>query len=368
MFYPIIYKDIDFTRYFISPDCRIMDYNTIIDDPSIFYNSSNGNVYVLLQNFENIFRLYQLDLLMLSTFRFQIRLKWEHFKAIHLDGNLKNCNLDNLSCEEDVEEWRDIIYPDYVARNLYKISSWGRIKNINTGLILKNIKRLDGYLFANLVRKNISRNKVRFRPVVIHQLAGLHFITNPDESYKFINHIDGDKTNNHIMNLEWCDTSMNCQHSIFTQLKSSKITTEEIDMVIALLLNPDNKRSIKIVYDQIDHIKYPNITYWTVDGIKRKDITYIRRDSKYDLKNIYLGPVEKGARSQLSTKDVDMIIEMLLSDDYGGSPSGVYNALDHNKYPYITRSVIDHIKRKGPGYIRSDSKYDLQKIEFPKCR
>lgn len=46
----------------------------------------------------------------------------------------------------------------------------------------------------------------------IHRLVAETHIPNPDH-YKEINHIDGDKSNNSVDNLEWCDRSHNLKHS-----------------------------------------------------------------------------------------------------------------------------------------------------------
>lgn len=46
----------------------------------------------------------------------------------------------------------------------------------------------------------------------------MHFLENPN-NYKFVNHINGDKSNNTITNLEWCTQSHNEKHAFATGLK-----------------------------------------------------------------------------------------------------------------------------------------------------
>lgn len=51
-----------------------------------------------------------------------------------------------------------------------------------------------------------------------HRLVATHFIDNP-ENYDFVNHIDGNKSNNKVSNLEWCTQSYNEKHAFATGLK-----------------------------------------------------------------------------------------------------------------------------------------------------
>lgn len=118
--------------------------------------------------------------------------------------------IDNISHEI----WKDI--QGYEGR--YKISNTGKVKSIQrqvsngTGLvtlptrILKQGTSHKGYPIAYL-SKNAKSKTVR-----IHRLVAKAFIPNPDNKPQ-INHIDGDKTNNNVSNLEWVTNSENQLHA-----------------------------------------------------------------------------------------------------------------------------------------------------------
>jgi predicted XRE-type DNA-binding protein len=73
----------------------------------------------------------------------------------------------------------------------------------------------DGYQKVQLIEGN-KRKKF-----FVHRLVSLLFIKNPN-NLPVVNHKDGDKTNNHFSNLEWCTYSYNNRHAYSVGLKSAK--------------------------------------------------------------------------------------------------------------------------------------------------
>lgn len=104
-----------------------------------------------------------------------------------------------------IEIWKDI----KGFENIYQISNYGRIKSYKKnkeGKILKNTNKKGDYLSVILQYKdNIKYTR-------IHRLVALAFIPNPN-NYNEINHIDGNKQNNHVENLEWCTHKQNFEHA-----------------------------------------------------------------------------------------------------------------------------------------------------------
>ena len=111
----------------------------------------------------------------------------------------------------------------------------------------------------------------------VHRLVAEAFIPNPN-NLKQVNHIDGDKTNNEVSNLEWIDNKNNTQHGYDNNLYHSK------------------HRNIKIeVYDKITHQlinTYKSIRETANElNINRKTLSRILFDDKennydYDFKAI----------------------------------------------------------------------------------
>ena len=96
--------------------------------------------------------------------------------------------------------------------NNYAISNLGNIKNVKTGRVLKLCLNPRGYYSYTFYKKGIRKT---FR---IHRLVALYFIDNPN-NLPYVNHIDGNKTNNRVENLEWCTAKQNDEHARRTGLK-----------------------------------------------------------------------------------------------------------------------------------------------------
>jgi len=89
---------------------------------------------------------------------------------------------------------------------MYAVNKEGQVYSLRRGHVLSPKRNHDGYLRIQLY----SVNGCEF--VSIHRLIAETFIPNP-ENKPFVNHIDGDKQNNRVSNLEWCTQKENIAHA-----------------------------------------------------------------------------------------------------------------------------------------------------------
>ena len=94
----------------------------------------------------------------------------------------------------------------------YSVSDEGNVRNDLTGKVLKNRSLATGYQLVTLCDNNGHHQKS------VHRLVAKEFIDNP-RGCDFVNHIDGDKANNRVENLEWCTQSENMKHAYRTGLQ-----------------------------------------------------------------------------------------------------------------------------------------------------
>lgn len=120
-----------------------------------------------------------------------------------------------------MEVWRDV--KGYEGK--YQVSNYGNVKSIerktkrNDGVLYtvlgkakKPTKWGAGYEVVNLWKSNKQHMEY------VHRLVAEAFIKNP-ENKPYINHIDGNKTNNNVDNLEWCTAHENADHAWRTGLR-----------------------------------------------------------------------------------------------------------------------------------------------------
>lgn len=114
---------------------------------------------------------------------------------------------------EMAEEWKDI--KDY--EGLYQVSSLGNVRSLyyNKERILADRFNKTGYLSVILSKKG------KYKSFKVHRLVAQAFIPNLDNKPQ-VNHIDGNKKNNNVNNLEWVTIKENINHSWRTGLRENE--------------------------------------------------------------------------------------------------------------------------------------------------
>ena len=107
---------------------------------------------------------------------------------------------------ELIEEWKQY--------NEYKVSNYGKVIN-RYGKLLTMKADKHGYISTSITDYGGDRTKG------MHRLVATVFIPNPN-NLPVPNHLDGNKTNNYVHNLEWCTYSENLIHAYKTGLRQKK--------------------------------------------------------------------------------------------------------------------------------------------------
>lgn len=104
----------------------------------------------------------------------------------------------------------------------YEISNLGNIKNTKTwtgNMYIEKERKLKPTIYKNGYKNIVLKGK----HFSIHRLVAKTFIPNPN-NYPVVNHIDGNKLNNNVDNLEWCTYSHNEIEAYRIGIKNPKPT------------------------------------------------------------------------------------------------------------------------------------------------
>ncbi len=155
------------------------------------------------------------------------------------------------------EEWEDIIFPDTICeKEKYQISNHGRAKSFKVdtkyGQVIK-LFAVQGYLRIPLTQKS-GKKTARY----IHKLAAEAFLKKPSDKHKYVIHLDYDKNNNNIHNLQWATTFEKEQHQFKNPIYKgpgrvitySKLTEGRVRMIKKKLFDPNRKTRLKIIAKQ----------------------------------------------------------------------------------------------------------------------
>lgn len=128
---------------------------------------------------------------------------------------------ENTNEDYENEIWKEVIIENNSTDKHYFVSTLGRFKN-SFGVISSNYK-----VHGDYMRVYINNKTYR-----IHRLVALAFLENP-ENKEQVNHLDGNKLNNCVSNLEWATNQENQIHKFKTGLGNNftrKIIQLDLEM------------------------------------------------------------------------------------------------------------------------------------------
>lgn len=147
------------------------------------------------------------------------------------------------------EEWRDIINYE----GLYQVSNYGRIKSLSNGSDrTERIKSLStqtgGYHMVTLSKNRKAKN------CLVHRLVAEAFLQNTN-NYKIVNHIDHNRQNNCIFNLEWTTSKENNskeksrRRNLRGSERSVKLTEDDAKYIYDAIKNNISKTELAKKYN-----------------------------------------------------------------------------------------------------------------------
>ena len=340
------------------------------DDLDIdIYHSPNGYDFVMLvvDNQDRINnpkyyrspRMYfRVDILVASTFvTCDMNLYNKGLDVNHKNGDTRDNQSTNLEWCELIEEWRDITYGD-IVKGKYEINNKGDVRE--KGCTDNIYPRYDHYEYLMITLKldHLTEGGYNSKPFKIHRLVAHEWY---GENKADVNHIDGVPFNNNWKNLEYATRSENIKHAVKTGLQSA-IPVEDIEMVYDMLA--ENGGKPKMVYDMLDHEKYPRLTHSLVKAVKRGFY-----DHKIDMTNRKPLPklfVQTVHRQSLTIDEIDELRDLIITNGY--SCKTAFEKLDHDKFPTVNYACVKDIKFGRPPYNKSNKFTDeeLKAIKYTK--
>lgn len=280
---PVVWKGRTLNDYDVSNNGIVYRYNNKLSTWKV-----NGRNYCRIVIDNHVYN-YRIDYIVAYTF---LGMYDDTIRLIHLDDNIANDNVNNLmwyrksdvlneytkltiieSDETIEEEWRPC-YLEYNPDLKYEVSNFGLIRDAKTKELIP-VHESHGYrVFYYIDARFAKQTRIK----AVHRAVAEAFIDNPN-NYELVNHLDGNKFNDFVLNLEWTNSSMNMEHTYLQNLNNKvKYTENQIRNVCELL----SKRKI------------PHIQISFMTGVDRKTISDIYRGRRHqNISNEYQFDVKK---------------------------------------------------------------------------
>lgn len=134
----------------------------------------------------------------------------------------------------------------------YLISKTGEIFSLQTQKLLMPQSVTGGYLYVQLRLNGQKKYKG------VHCLVAETWLPNPN-GFVEVNHIDLDKSNNQLSNLEWCTHQYNMRHARGKRVMGAKLTENDVETIHSMIASGTPVREIASMF---------NVSKVTIHNIK----------------------------------------------------------------------------------------------------
>lgn len=172
-----------------------------------------------------------------------------------------------------IEQWKDI--PRF--EGCYQVSNFGNVRSFANSHKGKRIEpklralslTYDGYQKIRLIANGLDVTER------VHRLVAKLFIPNP-EGKETVNHIDGNKLNNRVDNLEWADRKEQLYHAYKTGLKTAKKGCENANSK----LSSEQVQTIRKLYKKGSR-QFSSVKLSKMYGVSHRVILLIVKGQSY---------------------------------------------------------------------------------------
>jgi len=187
---------------------------------------------------------------------------------VHKDGNKSNNSADNLLYRELTSEGTEVFeYQSYFEDAVFIRDENTGILNSDEPVVLEEFPELNIYKNGNVIdrtgRRLVKTGKDGYqyllynkKTVFVHRLVAKAYLKN-NEHYPFVNHIDSNRSNNEVTNLEWISNRLNILHGLLNRKSEKRIRSHQrvvYDLKFAGCLTSRSYRNFirKKIYEELD--------------------------------------------------------------------------------------------------------------------